>query len=238
MKKPEPIAAGKSRPIGHWSLVIGHSPAIGHSCGHSRRRGITLVELLLALAIIVALTSLAVPAVGRAWERYRVRQAADLMRAAFAHGHVEAMRTGQIQVMRLEIGGSKYYLQPWMAGDEVINVSADEAYEQSTPQYQAEPVAEKHLPEDVTFAMAEAKFDSRAMEIEAEASKQQTALTQWSQPILFYPDGTSSQAKVTVANERGEAMQVTLRKLTGLSTLGEMTTLEALESASTEEEEP
>src|SRR5687767_3533485 len=109
MKTVKINAAAKR--IGHWSLVIGHSP----------RRGVTLVELLLALAIIVMLASLAVPAIGRTWERYRVKAAGDQLRAAFTHAHVEAMRTGQIQVLRFELGGSSYYLQPWMAGDEAIN---------------------------------------------------------------------------------------------------------------------
>lgn len=224
MKTTRSIAA--RRHIGHWSLVIGHS-----------NRGVTLVELLIALAIIVLIASLAIPAVDRAWDRYRVKLAGDQLRAAFGHAHYEAMRTGQIQVARLELGGSKYYLQPWMAGDEVINVSAEEAYEQTTPQYQAETVPEKKLPEDVIFESAQARFDTRAMEVEEEAGMQQTALTQWSQPLLFYPDGTSSQAKVTLANERGEAIQVTLRKLTGLASVGEITTLEALQSESTAEED-
>lgn len=203
--------------------------------GHSRR-GVTLMELLIALAIIVLIASLAVPAATRAWDRYRVKLAGDQLRAAFGHAHYEAMRTGQIQVVRMELGGSSYYLQPWMAGDEVINVSAEEAYEQTTPQYQIEPVAEKKLPEDVIFDSAQARFDTRAMQIEEETNQQQTALTQWSQPLLFYPDGTSSQAKVTVANERGEAVQVTLRKLTGLASVSEITTLEALQSESSEED--
>jgi len=203
--------------------------------GHSRQ-GITLIELMLALAIMVILAALAAPAVGRAWERYRVKAAGEQLRAAFTHAHVTAMRTGQIQVLRFEMGGDKYYLQPWMAGDEAINVSAEEAYEQSMPSYQAEPVKEEKLPEDVTFEVAEAKFDTRAMEIDEEAAKQQSALVQWSQPVLFYPDGTSSQAKITVANKRGQAVQVTLRKLTGLSTVSAISTLDEL--ASDEEEEP
>ena len=226
MKTTGSIAA--SRRIGHWSLVIGHT---------RHRSGVTLLELLIALTIIVLLASLAVPAVDRAWERYRVKLAGDQLRAAFGHAHYEAMRTGQIQVVRMELGGSSYHLQPWMAGDEVINVSAEEAYEQTTPQYQMEPVAEKKLPEDVTFASAQARFDTRALEIEEEANQQQTALTQWSQPLLFYPDGTSSQARITLANPRGEAVQVTLRKLTGMATVSELTTLEAIDSESSEEED-
>src|SRR5215211_5783580 len=123
--------------IGHRSLVI------GHFCPTDRSRsGFTLLELMIVLTIIVVLASLSSPFVVRAWERYRVKLAGDQLRAAFTHAHVEAMRTGQIQVLRLELGGSSYYLQPWMAGDEVINVAAEEAYEQTTPQYQMEPVAE------------------------------------------------------------------------------------------------
>jgi hypothetical protein len=86
----------------------------------------------------------------------------------------------------------------------------------------------------VTFSQAEATFDTRAMEIETEAAQQQTGIaasTQWSQPLLFYPDGTSSQAKITVANKRGQAVQVTLRKLTGLTTVSDVTTIEAIEAA-------
>ncbi len=195
---------------------------------YSSRTGVTLLELLVALAILVALAAIAAPNMTRAWERYRVKLGGDQLRAAFGHAHVEAMRTGQIQVFRFEMGGQSYYLQPWMAGDEAINVSAAEAYEQSTPQYEIAAVKEERLPEGVIFSLAAAEFDTRAMEIEGEAAQQQTAQTQWSQPILFYPDGTSSQARVILANEKGEAVMVKLRKLTGLTTVSEMSTLDQL----------
>src|SRR4051812_15830230 len=194
-----------------------NQPARTISRSPSQRTGITLVELMISLSIMVAAAAIAAPTMHRAWERYRVKLAGDQLRAAFAHAHVDAMRTGQIQVLRFEIGGDRFYVQPWMAGDEAINASAEEAYAQSRPQYQNEPVAEQKLPDEVKFADASTKFDTRAMEIEQEAAQQQTATTHWSQPLLFYPDGTSSQATVIVANEREEAVEITLRKLTGLT---------------------
>jgi len=39
----------------------------------------------------------------------------------------------------------------------------------------------------------------------------------WSQPIMFYPDGTTSDASVLVANSSDETIRVTLRGLTGIS---------------------
>jgi Tfp pilus assembly protein FimT len=193
-----------------------------------RRSAITLLELMLVLAILVAMSALAAPTINRTWERYRVKLAGDQLRAAFSQAHVKAMSSGQMQVLRFEIGGDQYAVQPWMAGDEVINVSAKEAYEQSQPQFEVETVEPKRLPENITFASAQAKFDTRAAEVEEEAIRQIGGGVQWSQPILFYPDGSSSQAKVIVANPRGEAVAVTLRKLTGLTTVSELTTLDAL----------
>ena len=39
----------------------------------------------------------------------------------------------------------------------------------------------------------------------------------WSQPILFHPDGTTSDASLVLANSRSVAIRVTLRGLTGIS---------------------
>jgi hypothetical protein len=39
----------------------------------------------------------------------------------------------------------------------------------------------------------------------------------WSPPIVFYPDGTASDATVLLANPSGLTLRVTLRGLTGIS---------------------
>ena len=44
----------------------------------------------------------------------------------------------------------------------------------------------------------------------------------WSRPILFYPDGTTSDATVVVANADKETVRVTLRGLTGISRAGDV----------------
>jgi type II secretory pathway pseudopilin PulG len=193
-----------------------------------QRSALTLLELLLALLIIVALFALAAPSMHRTWERYRVKAAGDQLRAALSRAHVKAMRDGQIQVVRCELGGARYTIEPWFMGDEMINASAQEAFNLSQPQIQMPLSREERLPEEVTFVAATAKFDLRAMEVEELAMSQLGAQVQWSQPILFYPDGTSSQAAITLANKRGEAVQVRLRKLTGLTSVSDITTVEAL----------
>jgi hypothetical protein len=46
--------------------------------------------------------------------------------------------------------------------------------------------------------------------------------TVWSEPILFYPDGTASDATVVLENEYRRRIELTLRGLTGVATVGEL----------------
>ena len=48
------------------------------------------------------------------------------------------------------------------------------------------------------------------------------AVEGWSPPVLFYPDGTASDASVLLSNERGLTLRVTLRGLTGIARPGEI----------------
>jgi hypothetical protein len=44
----------------------------------------------------------------------------------------------------------------------------------------------------------------------------------WSAPIIFRPDGTTSDASVLLTNEPGQTVRVTLRGLTGTSIASEV----------------
>ena len=39
----------------------------------------------------------------------------------------------------------------------------------------------------------------------------------WSPPILFNPDGTTSDASLVLQNDKGQTIRVTLRGLTGIA---------------------
>ena len=46
----------------------------------------------------------------------------------------------------------------------------------------------------------------------------------WSDPIYFYPDGSTSDAKVTLNGQHQSAMQLSLRGVTGTVTMGDSKT--------------
>jgi Tfp pilus assembly protein FimT len=189
------------------------------------------MEIMIVLFVIILASALAIPAIMGSLEGQRLKSAAESMRVAWSRAHVKAMKTGRIQVFRYEVGGSKFEVQPWIAADEVTESAAG-----TTPGF-APPVAETAsdevvsniLPEGVTFAAGEAKFDSRAYEVEDFFSQNsQTEGATWSRPVLFYPDGSASDSYVIVTNEKKLGYRIQLRGLTGTSYVGEIDTLDNL----------
>ena len=44
----------------------------------------------------------------------------------------------------------------------------------------------------------------------------------WSAPIYFYPDGTSSDARLQICNDRNGAIELMLRGMTGVVKVGDV----------------
>jgi hypothetical protein len=74
---------------------------------------------------------------------------------------------------------------------------------------------EDELPDAVTFAGGDVVADSRAARLAAEDRVRSLADGTWSGAVLFYPDGTATSARVVLLGERGRAIAVEVRSLTG-----------------------
>jgi prepilin-type N-terminal cleavage/methylation domain-containing protein len=195
------------------------------------RRGFTLLEMLLVLAILVVVAALAAPALRGAIQSARLRAAGDTIRTEWTRAHVKAMKTGRIQVFRYELGGMKYSIQPWIAGDDALEGSAQSASGFAVAdqtQDTANVGAGNELPEGTMFVGGDAVMESRSLAIEQTAMEATQFESEWSRPILFYPDGSTSDAFVVIANENKVGVKVMLRGMTGTSTVGEIMDLEAL----------
>ena len=71
------------------------------------------------------------------------------------------------------------------------------------------------LPEPIVFGALVTGNDPRAAVAFQQAGVAQTV--QQVPPIVFYPDGTSSDAVVVLRDRQGRMIQVTLRGLTGMA---------------------
>jgi prepilin-type N-terminal cleavage/methylation domain-containing protein len=196
------------------------------------RRAFTLVELLLVLAILVVLAAAAAPALLGVLQDQRLKSAADQVRVELTRAHVVAMKSGKIQVFRYELGGERYLVQPWAVSDEVVAPSElnrprfgpPEEGESGGPRLDLDSA--QTLPEGVRFIVGDAQAESRSLRIEEQIDDANRFEGNWSRPVLFYPDGSSSAAFLVLANEREAGIQIELQALTGSASVSEILDME------------
>ena len=177
------------------------------------------------LAVLAIIASLAWPTLNRAFETQRLRKAADLVRAAWGRARVKALSTGRIHIFQYTVDGDRYAIQQRSTGEVTVDAAvddlptgfADASYENPTPFGK-----ERQLPEGVTFVGSETVSDTRAEMVAAEANQFQSLEQGWSEPIFFYPDGTTSTARLVLKNQRDRTIELTLRGLTGVVTVGDV----------------
>ncbi len=198
--------------------ATGIRQSVRRGTGRGLRRAFTLLEVLLVLALAVAITAVALPALGRPWASQRLRSAADLIRAEWTRARFKAISTGQTVVFRYTPEGCRYLTEvlttdaysAWAA--EFGAVAGDDLGFRATCE-------ERVLPQGVTFVGAEVLADTRTEAADAELPP---ASAEWSDAIYFYPDGTASTARLVLANEYSDWVEVTLRGLTGVITTSDV----------------
>ena len=205
---------------------------------HRRRsRGITLLEMMIVLALLVIVAGLSMPAFVGTIRTQRLRSAAESVRTEWMRAHIQAMKTGRIHVYRFQNGDRGFEIIPWVAPDDALESSsmADAqplsiamATASGTSASGVELDDGPGLPEGVIFVGGDSQADSRALSVEQAISGSAGTDGQWGPPILFYPDGSASDAYVIVANDRQQAVRIELRGLTGLAKVGDIAALEEL----------
>ena len=187
----------------------------------------TLLEVLLVLGLLVVVAAIAAPSVGITLDSSRLRSAGQLVRARLAKARIKAMESGRTYTFRYQPGGSGFAIAAWYSHDDYLESSAlasattgGASMTANTPVQNVMPPASEtlpeKLPESVTFAGSETTDDMRAAMLMQSTSTGQSLDSDWSQPIFFYPDGTSSTARLVIMNVRQRYITLTLRGLTGV----------------------
>jgi prepilin-type N-terminal cleavage/methylation domain-containing protein len=184
------------------------------------RTGFTLVEILLVLTILVVIGALVWPALQGPFDSLRLRQAGEVVRVAWSEARLEAMSTGVMHVFRYEPEGDRYLVEPWAGLDSSLE-SNDPLATVEPPPAGVNPLAleggiGEKLPEGVWFAGGASAIDARAQQAAA-GQEPGAADGLYGTPILFYPDGTTSEAELVLANEHNRLITLRLRSITGSS---------------------
>jgi type II secretion system protein H len=164
----------------------------------SDRRGVTLLELMLVLAIIAMLAAIAYPSIETMYGDLRVQAAADHLRGRFALARSRAIEDGRPYRFAVQANSGAYRIAPdapefW--SDSASGIDTDETY--PTPLQ-----LEDRLPEDIEFQTLQ---ESLA-----------TALGGWSTLVVFLPDGSCSVDRVIrLEREGNRPVEIRIRALTG-----------------------
>jgi hypothetical protein len=186
--------------------------------------------MALVLAVIVAVAAMVLPALQGPMHDQRLRKAGDIVRAQWATARTTAMRTGQMQVFRYEIGTDRYRVEPWYhESDALAAPAANPAPELSLPPdhrnaHSPIGVPGARLPSDVRFFSADTAPDPRLAGTQQDAPVVDTGAVP---PIVFYPDGSASDARLVLTNDRF-FVELHLRGLTGLSRSSDLLAAEEL----------
>jgi len=187
-------------------------------------RGVTLIEVLLVLCLLVMLAGMSWPLMSRAFDAQRLRTAADQVRTAWVRARTNAIDTGCVHVFRYTTEGGRFQVERRSEGDPAAAAIQDElaGLSEGAAPPTAKSVAER-LPEGISFAAAELAADPRATAAPAASQGElKEGETGWSDPVSFYPDGTTTTALVRLKNQHGRCIEVRLRGVTGVVTIGEV----------------
>jgi prepilin-type N-terminal cleavage/methylation domain-containing protein len=191
------------------------------------RHAFTLIEVLLTLALIMIISAVAWVALKGPVARQRLRAAADAVRTAWVEARVDAMKTGHTFAFRYRVRGDRYHLAAQENSPSADSSTATQPSpsspsardEEETGDEPLPPPVDKTLPPGIRFLSADATASDLAAMGDYSETKPAEDSGKWSDPIYFYADGSTTDARVVLAADRHAAMQLLLRGITGSVTV-------------------
>src|SRR5262245_5855741 len=169
----------------------------------ARRPGVTLIEVLLVMAIILALMAIAYPTLSAMYGDVRVKAAADQVRGAWTEARARAIEDGRAYRFAVEPGTGKFRVAPDAAA------FWDGSGGGSTDEDAAPHVQEDQLPSGIVFDVPQDLPEDGG----------------WTIVAVFNPDGScQADVEITLKEDDDSApIVVHVRAMTGAITVRKKT---------------
>ena len=198
--------------------------------------GFTLLELLLTLVVISAIASVALPGAAMLLGDRKLVRAGDQLRVEMTRLRVDAMRQGRVMMMEAMMEGNQVQIRPYFSSADATEThrsmgsqgggsqkgmltGAAQATATAIP-IDPSSTQEIELSEGLQIESVQVVSAARGLAITQATGANPTS--QGSSPILFYPDGTTSTAAVTIVDATFGKVVVKLRGITGDVTVTEV----------------
>jgi len=197
-------------------------------CLLQSRPAFTLLELLLVLGLLAAVAAMAWPMIGRSLENRQLQFAAEQLRADLVTARAKAINTGAVFVLSYAPQGGSYIIEPMqqVAAIDGEESSSDLNALSEGDQADLAPV-ERLLPEGIRFAAGEATLSPGGGQAMPSGQAGDAAASD-SFMLLCNPDGSTTTGYLTLINEKNTYIEIELRGLTGIVTIGDIQMSEAM----------
>ena len=206
----------------------------------SDRRAYTLLELLLVLAVILAIAGAVTPTVVERMGDYKLKRGCEMARSAISSSRIHAIDLSSVYQFRFEPNGRRYLAIP--TDTEALITSQTGSAAAASQGLPRTAIVTGELPEDLSFQAVAISTSPSTMPAAATGlppggtdpawtaafghvpNSGNYSSAAWSAPIIFRPDGSAMEAALNVVDKKGEGFQLRVRELTGEVTVSRLTT--------------
>jgi hypothetical protein len=191
-----------------------------------KRAGYTLFEMVMVQALLVGMVAASWPALRSPMGKSQLVDAAKQLRVALIKARHKAIETGVAQQFRYQPGSTVYEI---VAAGKAKSSKDELARNNESADPKAEEEAVHELPSEIQFSETVAKSEKESdSEVPAVTDSRSSAGMpwsvgdeEWSSPVVFHPNGRTSNAKIALRGTSNFEIEVSLRGLTGIASIGE-----------------
>ena len=190
--------------------------------GSRPRGGLTLIELLLVLAVLVVIAGIAWPSVMRFAAERDLKEGAERVRSALANTRLRAVDSSTIWQFRFEPEGRQFVALP-LELDVVLGEGGSAA---AATALDVPPLG--RLGEGVRFRADATMGQLQAGEVLPDdmlatvPNAGAASSAEWSPAVRFFPDGSADAAQFAIVAEDGKTIHVGVQPLTGAVVLSDL----------------
>ncbi len=185
------------------------------------RHGYTLVELLIVIAVLSTVIGMAVPSLRTFSERGYLQDAARQLRGQLLSARLQAIESASSRFFFYQTDSGVYLVTGADDALSLMDGSGDlflgDDVEDEPVEYgrSAGDSSEQLLPSDIRFVSRDMNaVGGGAGDQSANRQSANGAAGDWSEPLIFYPNGRALNTRIRLASDR-YWIEVTVRGLTG-----------------------